>query len=193
MRTQRARRCSRRRGGLCAELRGPSRLRPRPATPTATPAAGARRPGGLSGPGWSHCRAEARATAGGAAGLPAAHSGERPRGPGGPGGGRRCAAGGGRSAGRTGLSPRGGEGDSGAGASLPGSRGTSAGNRGAPGHPRWEAVTNLPAVGPAIWDRLNPVAPGKGPRDYVQASFHLGARPGSLLLPSAPRPRLFLM
>ncbi|CAO2586736.1 Pleckstrin homology domain-containing family H member 1, partial [Lemmus lemmus] len=74
VRTQRARRCSRRRGGLCAELPGPSRLRPRAATPTATPAARERRPGGLRGLGWSRCRAEARVAAGGAAGLPAAHS-----------------------------------------------------------------------------------------------------------------------
>lgn len=42
--------------------------------------------------------------------------------------GRGCASGRGRSAGRTRLTPRGREGDSGAGASLPGSRGTGAGN-----------------------------------------------------------------
>lgn len=164
MRTQRARRCSQRRGGLCAELRGPSRLRPRPATPTATPAAGRRRPGGLSALEESLCGAEARVAAGVAAGLPAAHSGE-PGGSGGPGVCRRERA-------------------FGAADGADWRRGGQLWSRCLPTWeprdgrrlPHREAVT-------AVWDRLDPVAPGKAPRD-VRAGF-LPPR-CSPLNPSAP-------
>lgn len=98
--------------------------------------------------------------------------------------GRRCAAGRGRSAGRSGLT-RGGEGNSGAGASLPGSRGTGRRQPGAPGHPHGEAVTAPPGVGLTVWDRLDPVASGKASGMYVQASFHP-------VLLSAPSSRLFV-
>lgn len=112
--------------------------------------------------------------AGGAAGLPAAHSGERPRGP-----GRAGRAGGVQPA--EGVRPGGLGWLLAAGratpeqvpACLPESRGTGASNPGS-----WTPCeASLPAVGPAIWDWLEPVAPGKGPRDgtYVPASFHLGA------------------
>lgn len=96
--------------------------------------------------------------------------------------GRGCAAGRGHSAGRTGLTPCGREGNSGAGASPPGSRGTGAGNRelldartGSGGCPSRSSL--------AVWDRLDPVAPGKAPRD-VRAGF-LPPR-CSPLNPSAP-------
>lgn len=130
--------------------------------------------------------------AGGAAGLPAAHSGERTRGP-----GRAGRAGG--------VQPAEGVRRGGLGWLLAAGRATpeqvpdylravgqAQATRGAPGHPHWEAVASLPAVGSAFWDWLDPVTPGKGPRD-VRASF---LPPRCLLLstlplPSAPRPKCF--
>lgn len=183
--------------------RGPSRLcaasprapRPAPAPPRlspppATPAAAERRPGdcrgvGLEGrkvSGGRARRAPGGRVGGGSAGERA--GGERPRAPRGQGRARGLCGGpegfGGAERTRS-LRPRG---ESGAGASPPGAG--VAGRRGpAPGTGSARRGVSFPG-GAGVWDRLEPAAPGKGPRAHWQAFLRLARTPAGC--PCSRRP-----
>lgn len=136
--------------GLCAELPGTflwSHLGPpRPPRPLLP---GSGDPAASGDPAGAAAGAEARVVAGVAAGLPAAHSGERPRGS-----GRAGRAGGGVCRPEWAFGPGADWADSSRRGGRLRSRCLPTWERrdrrrppGAPGHPHWEVVTSLPAVG----------------------------------------------
>lgn len=159
----------------------PAPAPPRPAPPTATPAAAERRPGGRRGVGLEGRKVSGGARAEGARGRVGGGSagelagGERPRAPRGQGRARGCAPARRALAGRRG----------------PGFCGREAIPEQVPPHLALGALAaavglGAPAArggespswgGAGVWDRLEPVAPGKGPRAHLQAFLRVAGAP----------------
>lgn len=180
------------RAWLCAD--SPRAPRPAPAPPTATPAAGERRPGGRRGLGregrkvsGGRARRAPECRVGGGSARELA-GGERPRAPRRQGRARGCALAGRCLAGRRRRAPS----------------GRTAIPEQVPFHLALEALAA--AVGPGglarrgeesptsggagVWDRLEPVARGKGPRAHLQASHRVAELARSLAFSPLPPPAL---